>query len=137
MFNKIIKFFDKLEDHIRGFLSGFPVIYSLIGGTAIVVFWRGIWQVFDSVELLNGFNGGVISIVISVVVLLSCGLFVSFFIGDTIILSGIKKEKKMAEKTMDELQKETDKMQYALEKINNIDKNLSEIKERLDKIKNL
>jgi hypothetical protein len=28
----ILKFFDKLEDHVRGALSHFPLFYSLFGG---------------------------------------------------------------------------------------------------------
>ncbi len=47
-----------------------------------------------------------ISLVVSAVILLSTGLFVSFFIGDSILLSGIKGEKKIVEKTEEEIKKE-------------------------------
>ena len=49
---------------------------------------------FDKTVFIDGF----ISIGVSFVILLVSGLFVSFFIGDRIILSGLKKEKKMEEK---------------------------------------
>ena len=42
----------------------------------------------------------------SVGVLLITGVFVSFFIGDTIIISGIKGEKKIIDKTKEEIDSE-------------------------------
>ncbi len=45
--------------------------------------------------------------VASVAVLGISGLFVSFFIGDTILISGIKREKKVIEKTEEEVRQET------------------------------
>lgn len=127
----IIKFFDKLEDHVRGFLSEFPVIYSLIGGIFIVVFWRGVWEVFDSFVIFDGFYGGLVSLIFSVVVLMATGLFVSFFIGDTILMSGIKHEKKIAEKTRDELRRDAERVEVVISKIENIEKSILEIKEKL------
>ncbi|HBM45746.1 MAG: hypothetical protein UT05_C0002G0096 [Parcubacteria group bacterium GW2011_GWF2_38_76] len=128
---KILKFFDKLEDHIREFLSRFPVIYSLIGGIFVVVFWRAIWEIFDSIEIFNGFYGGLLSLTISTVILLASGLLVSFFVGDTIIISGIKHDKKISEKTMDEVEKENKEMIIAIHKIDHIEKDLEEIKAKL------
>jgi putative Mn2+ efflux pump MntP len=43
---------------------------------------------------------------VSTVGLLATGLFVSFFIGDQIILSGIKREKKLVEKAETEVKEE-------------------------------
>jgi|SRR3989344_650764 len=99
---KIVKFFDRLEDKIRFRLSHRPVIYTLIGGIAIVLFWRGVWMTADMVWFLNG----PVSMLISIVVLLIIGLFVSFFIGDQVIISGMKKERKIVEKTEKEIKKE-------------------------------
>ena len=92
MIKHIIKFFDKLEDKVRGGLSRNPIIYTLIGGIAIVLFWRGVWLTADLFPFLTG----PVSVVVSVSILLITGLFVSFFIGDQVIISGIKKEKKLA-----------------------------------------
>lgn len=128
---KILKFFDKLEDHSREFLSKYPVFYSLIGGIAIVVFWRGVWEIFDTIEIFSGFYGGLLSLVISTVLLLMTGLLVSFFVGDTIILSGIKHDKKITEKTMEEVEMENREMLSAIKKIDHIEKDLEEIKEKL------
>ncbi len=96
---KLIIFFDKLEDRLRAWLSHQPILYTFIGGFAIVLFWRGVWMTADAFPFLTG----PVSIIISVVVLLATGLFVSFFVGDVIILSGLKKEKKLIEKTEGEI----------------------------------
>lgn len=128
---KIIRFFDKFEDHVREMLSKFPVIYSLIGGIAIVVFWRGIWEIFDAIEIFGGLSGGLLSLAISTIILLASGLFVSFFIGDTILMSGLKHEKKVTEKNMEELKKDTEMIQQAFLKIESIEKHLAEIKEKI------
>ena len=93
MMKKIIKFFDKLEDWVRGKLSHYPILYALIGGVGIVLFWRGVWHVADEMSL-----GSWTSIIISLILLLMTGLFVSFFIGHYIIFSGLKQEKKIEEK---------------------------------------
>lgn len=47
MFKKIFLFFDKLEDSIRKWLSHHPLLYAFIGGTGVVLFWRGIWHTMD------------------------------------------------------------------------------------------
>lgn len=44
---------------------------------------------------------------LSVSVLLATGLFTAFFIGDSILISGIKGEKKLIEKTEVEIKKES------------------------------
>lgn len=131
-FRHILKFFDKLEDHIRDFLSHYPVPYSLIGGVAIVLFWKGVWDVADKIPFFNGDYGPIITISFSVILLLSTGLFVSFFIGDTIILSGLKREKKLAEKTEEDIKQEVDIVNHLRVKLNNIEKLLEEIREKLE-----
>ena len=94
---KIYNFFDKLEDKIRATLSHHPILYTFIGGFAIVLFWRGVWHTTDILEAKGGMFGvlfsGPGSIIISVSTLLLTGLFVSFFVGDVTILSGFKNEK--------------------------------------------
>ncbi|MEK7634751.1 MAG: hypothetical protein AAB396_02640 [Patescibacteria group bacterium] len=119
---KIVKFLDKLEDKIRGKLSHWPIIYAFIGGVGIVLFWRGIWLTADILHI-----GGLFSILISVIILLFTGLFVSFFIGHYIILSGLRQEKKIEEKEEAEIEIELD-LQQAQMKV------LIEIKNKIEKI---
>ena len=144
MWNKIIKFFDKLEDKVRGKLSHKPIIYGFIGGIGIVLFWRGVWHsadylselIFYSIYPSPGYNSfsfegkwwdGPISLIIGSVLLLISGLFVSSFIGNEIIITGLKGERKITEKTEEEIKNETEITQKAV-------KQIKEIKEELDKI---
>lgn len=106
----VYHFFDKLEDHVRALLSTHKFIYTFIGGVGVVLFWRGVWRTADILEQTT-VTGSVLfspywSILFSVLLLLVTGLFVSVFIGESIIISGIKKEKKEADKTIDEIEDE-------------------------------
>ena len=100
-FKKIYTFFDKLEDKIRARLTHFPLIYALIGSIGIVLIWRGIWVIAD-----NLYMPGWVSLFLGVVITVMTGLFVSFFIGENIIISGLNKEKRTDEKTEEEIHKE-------------------------------
>ncbi|HLD70863.1 MAG TPA: hypothetical protein VI937_03195 [Negativicutes bacterium] len=117
----LIKFFDKLEDKTRYRLSKLPILYAIIGGIGIVLFWRGVWHTADYLMLRYvyvKFEGssidlseaiwwdGPLSFLIGTVLLLMSGLFVSNFIGNEIIISGLRREKKLAEKTSDEVKTE-------------------------------
>lgn len=64
------------------------------------------------------------SMLLGVTILLSTGLFVSIFIGDSIIMSGIKKDKKLIEKTEDELIEEGQTLEKVKTKIDQLDKKL-------------
>src|SRR5882724_10237508 len=99
MWKKIITFFDKFEDNVRGHLSNYPIVYTIIGGVAIVLFWRGVWHTADLLESRGGILGFLfyepVSMLIVTVILLATGLFVSYFIGDSIIITGAKSQKKL------------------------------------------
>ena len=126
---KILHFFDKLEDSIRIALSRRPVIYAFIGGTAIVLFWRGVWMVADTIPFLTG----PVSIFVSVTMLLALGLFVSFFIGDTIIISGLKKEKRLDEKVASEVKTELDILNEMQKRLSDMEQELKPRRESLEK----
>lgn len=119
---KIEKFFDKLEDKIRGFLSLRPILYSIIGGVAIVIFWRGVWETADRWNI-----DPISSTIISGLVLLGTGLFVSFFVGDTILISGLRQEKKLTEKTELEIEHELNYLKEIKEDIKDIKKKINKI----------
>jgi hypothetical protein len=110
MIRPVIVFFDKLEDRIRGHLSRYPILYTIIGGVAIVLFWRGVWHTADILEEKGGWLGFVfyepINMILVLAILLATGLFVSYFIGDTILISGLRKEKKLHEKTEKDIREE-------------------------------
>lgn len=134
----IKKFFDKLEYKLRVRLSHHPVIYAIIGGVGIVLFWRGVWHSMDYFMLLLRSSDssssidltselwwdGPLSFLIGLIILLLTGVFVSNFIGNEILISGLRGEKKLSEKTEDEIETEADKIDEIEEKLKEISKKL-------------
>jgi low affinity Fe/Cu permease len=133
MFKKVLNFFDKFEDHVRGHLSRYPILYTLIGGVAIVLFWRGVWHTADILQARGGWLGFIfyepINLVLVFALLLATGLFVSYFIGDSILISGLRKEKKLHEKTEKDIRDEE-------ATLNDIKQVMNELKHEVDEIKN-
>ncbi len=133
MLKSVINFFDKFEDKVRGVLSHHPILYTLIGGVAIVLFWRGVWHTADILQAQGGILGWLFyeptNLVIVSLILLATGLFVSYFIGDTILISGMKGEKKITDKTDREIQEEEQELEKIQASIEEIKKDVDEIKE--------
>jgi len=123
-YKKVHHYFDKLEDRIRGRLSKSPLIYSFIGAVATVSIWRGVWGVSDSLNLSIW-----VSLIGGIILAMLTGLFVSFFIGDNIFISGLQHEKRVDEKTKEEIIKEEGEL-------DELKKDIKEIKELLLKNKN-
>ncbi|MEK7642017.1 MAG: hypothetical protein AAB365_03450 [Patescibacteria group bacterium] len=132
MFKKIFTFFDKFEDQVRGHLSRYPIIYTLVGGIAIVLFWRGVWHTADMLQARGGWLGFVfyepVNLVLVFALLLATGLFVSYFIGDSILISGLRQEKKLHEKTEKDIREE----EATLNDIKNV---MTSLKHEVDEIK--
>ena len=76
-------------------------------------------------DMFPSLNGPV-SILVSVIIMLATGLFVSVFVGDAIIFSGLKKEKKLIEKTESEVESE-------MERLKKIQAEMVDIKRLLEK----
>lgn len=119
---KIVKFFDKLEDKIRGKLSHYPIAYAILGGVGIVLFWRGVWHTADDFGL-----GSIPSLVVGSIILLLIGVFVSAFIGNKLIISGLAGEKKLEEKEKSEIEAEE-------AQIKNLQKAVTRLEEKLEHI---
>ena len=147
MIKAIVNFFDKLEDRIRGRLSHFPIFYAFIGGIGIVIFWRGVWHSVDLVMEVF-FNGGQsqnptidfgklpwwdgpLSLVVGAILLLVSGLFVANFIGNEIIISGLRGEKRLAEKTESEIRADTAISRDLKREVQKISKRLEKIEKKL------
>ena len=124
---RISKIFDRLEDKLRYRLSRHPIVYTFIGGVAIVLFWRGVWLTAD----LFPFLSGPVSVLISVTILLAIGLFVSFFIGDQVLIDGLKQEKKITEKTEAEIREEDIHLHQLKAELQTIKQQLEAINEKL------
>ena len=128
MIKRIVNFFDKLEDRVRISLSHYPITYAIVGGIGIVLFWKGVWETAELFPVLFG----PMSVIIGLIILLLTGLLVSFFVGDSIILSGFNREKKLVEKTESEVRSDKDINQHILEKLEIVEAELTGLRERLD-----
>jgi mannitol-specific phosphotransferase system IIBC component len=135
---RILNFFDKFEDHIRGNLSRYPILYTIIGSIAIVLFWRGVWHTADILQAKGGILGIIfyepVNMIIVVLVLLATGLFVSYFIGDTILISGLKQQKKTTEKTEKEIKDEEGRLDEIRDSIKEIKSEVDEIIKVIEKV---
>lgn len=128
---RLVEWFDKLEDGIRGHLSHYPITYSILGGVAVVLFWRSVWEVADIIFyagysfswIFNPF----IQIFLSTITLSLTGLMVSTFIGDRIILSGLKHTKKVSEVTEERVREEA-------EILLDLEKKVAEIEKKVDNL---
>jgi len=123
MFKKVFHFFDKLEDKIRHRLSKSPVVYAIIGGVAVVLFWRGVWHLADQYNM-----SAWASLIVSVIIMLATGTLVSFFIGEQILLSGLREEKRLDEKTEEEIEQEDDRLARIRSEIDEIRNDVETIK---------
>ena len=124
----IRKLFDRLETKIRGKLSHYPILYAIIGGTGIILFWRGVWHMADDINL-----DSVISTAIGAVILLITGVFVSAFIGSRLIISGLIGEKKLTEKEKGEIETEETQLRNLQNTLNKVEKQLSHLDEDIHK----
>ena len=144
MFKIIARFFDKLEDKVRSKLSHRSIIYAFLGGTCTVLFWRGMWHTADIIMTGTPWMAGIsgfwkivfyepITIIWTSFVLLISGLFVSNFIGERIVISGLKKEKKVTDKTEVEVQEEGGEIKRLERKVDLIIREITALKDELVK----
>lgn|SRR3989338_3272908 len=139
---------DRMEDKVRGKLSHYPLLYAFIGGVGAVVFWRGVWHtadyvmeyffaVGDTVSSTSAMQlpwwDGPVSMLVGTILLLAVGLFVSNFIGNEIIISGLRGEKKLIEKTQKEVEEDLLFDNKIKKEIHEIDVRLEEIEKLLHK----
>ena len=137
MQNRLVRFFDKLEDKVRARLSHRSIIYAFVGGMCTVLFWRGVWHTGDILMEQGGFFAWMfyepITVVWTSIVLLLTGLFVSNFIGERIIISGLKKEKKVTDKTEEEVQEEEQEISRLERKLDLLMKEIAVLKDEITK----
>lgn len=139
----IRSFFQRIEDKIKIYLSHRPRLYALIVGVGIVLFWRGVWHTTDLIHTyLNIFQNnltidstmspwwdGLLSLVVGLLILHFTGAFTSSFIGNELILSGLRGEKRLTEKTESEIRGEE-------EFISDIKKELGVMTEKIVELEN-
>jgi len=94
----------------------------------VILFWRGIWHAADNIDLSS-----LASIIVGTAILLITGVFVSAFIGNRLIISGIYGEKKLAEKTEDEIETEETKIQKLQSTLNRVEKKIDILESEIEK----
>ena len=137
MLMKFKGFFSRLDNRIRHNLSHHPVIYALIGGFGIVIFWSGVERWIGDLDFMTP----LVSIVFSVIAMLATGTLVSFFVGEQVLLTGLTEEKRIDQKTEQEVREEETRLKRIISEIDEIRKivdgmdglkrDISEIKQKL------
>lgn len=112
--------FERMESRIRAWLSHRPKLYALIVGIGVVLFWRGVWHTADLTHMLwNNIQNdltidliqhpwwdGPWSFIVGALMLYFTGAFTSSFIGNELILSGLRGEKRLNQKEQLEIESE-------------------------------
>ena len=118
---RFFRLFGKTEDFTRERLAHHPLWYSFFGGITIVLFWRGVWETADILrtknDFLNWFFYGPNQVVFSTLLLLLMGLMVSAFIGEKIIISGLRHEKKVEDRTEEIIEEEVITLKHVRDEI--------------------
>ena len=98
-----------------------------------MLFWRGVWHTADILQAQGGFLGFLfyepVNMLIVTGILLATGLFVSYFIGDTVLMSCLKHQKKITDKTEKEVEDEEAQLNSIRSAVKDIKKEIDEIKE--------
>ena len=128
MTNKIVHFFDKLEDKTRAKLSRAPLLYAFVGGVGIILFWRGVWHISDDANL-----GSIASTILGAIILLLTGVFVSAFVGNRLIISGLSGEKKLAEKAEEEIETEESQLRKLQSTLNKVEEQIVKMESEIEK----
>lgn len=127
------------------FLSHHSYLYATIAGIGIVLFWRGVWHTTDSFHLyinhygnsqtISGNNhpwwDGPLSFIVGCLILYITRAFVSSFIGNELILSGLRAEKRLAKETEGEVRTEVSAISDIKEEMTIIADKLEELETQL------
>ena len=129
MIKRFLDFCVETENRIRVALSRYPIIYALIGGTGIVLFWRGVWHTADDISMSSS-----LSLLLGIVILLVTGMLVYEFIGNRLIISGLIGEEKITKKEEGEIRKEEKEIETEEAQLKNLQNTLSRLEKKLDHI---
>jgi hypothetical protein len=86
------------EASARKFFEQYPFLQALLAGIGVIIFWRGIWEWLDDINV-SPFS----SIIIGAVILLGVGAFLQTFIGNTIIIKNVEQEERSEKKVLKEI----------------------------------
>ncbi len=86
--------FLNIEARARSKFEKYPFFHAFLAGVGVILFWRGVWEQADRLEV-----GPITSIVVGGLLLGAIGLFLQTFVGNTIIIKKVEKEKALDKKT--------------------------------------
>lgn len=135
----------RFEDRIRIYLSHRPQLYALVVGIGIVLFWRGVWHTADflhtyfalfhsnlTTDSLSGaWWDGPLSFAVGIIILFATGAFTSSFIGNELILSGLRGEKKLNQKTEVEVKEEEESISDIKKGLKNVSEGIEQLEKKL------
>ena len=111
------------EEDARKYFERTPFLQAFIAGVGVIVFWRGVWEWLDSVQV-----SPFMSVVIGSLLLGGVGVFLQTFIGNTIIIKNVnqeeKKEKKIFEKIEGEVEGEDITLKQLADKLDELSRKI-------------
>jgi len=135
----------RYREKITIYLSHRPKLYALIVGIGIVLFWRGVWHTTDLVHTYFKFFqssstigapysawwDGPLSLIVGVIILYFTGAFISSFIGNELILAGLRKEKRLEGKTESEMKSEAQSVLEIRSGLKNVEEKIEELEKEI------
>ena len=135
----------RMEQKMVVYLSHRPKLYALVVGMGMILFWRGVWHSVDQVHELFSLGliatsidlvtspwwDGPLSLVVGIVILYFTGALTSSFIGNELILSGLRGEKRLTEKAEGELQNEIRAISDIQEALKNMESQMVQLEKRV------
>lgn len=132
-------------NRLTAYLSHRPKLYALLVGVGVVLFWRGVWHTADQVHeyfaygvissTLDTFSSpwwdGPLSLLVGASILYYSGAFISSFIGNELILSGLRGEKRLNEKTEEEVRNEVRAISDIKDSLREINLTISELEKKV------
>lgn len=121
--------FLKLEEKSRNYFEKTPFFHAFFAGVGVVLFWRGVWEVADTIGL-NPY----LSIVLGSLVLIILGLFLQTFVGNTIIIKKVESEKRLDQKTETDIKRVQQEMNVEEITLDLLAKKLERIEAKLESL---
>ncbi|MEK7569394.1 MAG: hypothetical protein AAB500_00660 [Patescibacteria group bacterium] len=135
---------DTLEKKLTVYLSHRPKLYAMVVGVGVVLFWRGVWHTADRLHDWYSYLGtstidatispwwdGPLSLLVGVIILYFTGSFISSFIGNELILSGLRGEKRLTEKTETEVETEIRAVSDIRDSIVNLEHKVTDLEKKV------
>ncbi len=96
--NYITNILLQIEERSRKFFERIPFIHAFFAGVGVVLFWRGVWHIADTIEL-----PAVTSLIVGLLLLGGLGMFLHTMVGNAIIIKNVERDATLSTKTSNEI----------------------------------